>query len=189
MKAQIRFEYQQVTPLIAQPGGGTTAGSPVWRVIKRSECQSSLPSNPASCVGTPEETVTEFAYNSRNVTVASITRKLGDGTLLDKKYFTYGYFGEVLSVAANPADTSSTGFMKYDVDGRLIFEFTPDPDGPGPLPRLVVKHVYDGDGREVERLNGRGNLVDGSDFVWQEKVRNTFDVATSQIAKREVVTP
>jgi hypothetical protein len=70
-----------------------------------------------------------------------------------------------------------------------VFEIGVDPDGTGPLPRQIVRHVYDVDGREERTESGTGNATDGSDFAIDRYVRRAFDPHTSQVSKEEVVVP
>ncbi|WP_204278149.1 hypothetical protein, partial [Escherichia coli] len=58
-----------------------------------------------------------------------------------------------------------TSYVTYDRLRRKVFEISPDPDGAGPLPRTMVRHVYDADGNEIRTEYGSGQNVDGSDFT------------------------
>ncbi|KQN10140.1 hypothetical protein ASE85_04275 [Sphingobium sp. Leaf26] len=121
--------------------------------------------------------------------MASKLVKLGNGTVLSTDNYTYGYFGEILSITSLQSGLDTKKYYVYDTDGKITHEIWPDPDATGPLSRKIVKYVYDADGRKVETQDGYGSMTDGTDFVWQQKVRLTYDSSTGQLAKRETVTP
>lgn len=79
-------------------------------------------------------------------------------------------------------------YRTYDALRRVVFEISADPDGGGPLPRQMVKHVYDANGNEVRTETGTGQQVNCSDFVMNRFVRRTFDL-NDNLTRTEEVSP
>ncbi len=99
--------------------------------------------------------------------------------------YTYDAIGNMTASADLMGNIS---FSTYDILRRKVFEIGPDPDGAGPLPRPMIRHVYDGNGNEIQTETGAGLQADGSDFAVTKFVRRTFDL-NDQLVKIEEVTP
>lgn len=192
VRPQKRFTYSQLIPMTRQWNGSAavlTASSPVWRLARVSECQTATVQNPASCVGTAQEKVSTYTYNSNNLFLTSQTDAAGDGSLSATVSYTYDYVGNVTSIKGPRTDVDDTRYATYDALRRKVFEIGADPDGNGPLPRQIVHHVYDLDGNESRTESGTGNAIDGSDFVVTQFKRMTYDSVTGQLIKTEEVAP
>lgn len=101
------------------------------------------------------------------------------------KTFSYDVTGNITSVTDA---LNHNSFTIFDILRRKVFEIGPDPDGAGPLPRLIVHHVYDDNDNEIRTEIGTGNQLDGSDFVIIHFKRNTYDL-NDKLVKIEEVTP
>ena len=98
--------------------------------------------------------------------------------------FTYDSVGNVVSKSDANGNLS---FATYDPMRRPLFEIGADPDGASPLPRQIVRHVYDADGNEIRTEYGTGQQTNGSDFQVVSFTRRTFDGNDRQIKSEEVV--
>ena len=154
-----------------------------------SECRGATAANPASCVGTADERVTTFAYNDNNAFLTSATTAAGDGSSSATIFYTHDYVGNVTSTKGPRTDVDDTRYSTYDSLRRKVFEIGADPDGAGPLPRPIVRHVYDADGNEIRTEFGTGTATDGSNFVVTRFSRMTYDAVTGQLVKTEEVLP
>ncbi len=189
VRPQRRYYYNQLYPHVMSSNGSLISSSPVWRLIKISECLSATSSNSASCVGTSQERVTTFAYDDRNLYLTSETVAAGDNSISATTTYSYDYAGDLTIVDGPRTDVDDRKYTTYDIFHRPVFQIGPDPDGSGSLPRLAVKHVYDGDGREYLTQSGTATGVDGSGFSVTSFTRRTFDATTGLLIKTEVVQP
>ncbi|WP_423605670.1 hypothetical protein [Sphingomonas sp. MS122] len=189
VRPQKRYSYSQFYPKTLNASGQLVNGPPVWRLTRASECSNASPANPASCVGTSSERVTEFSYGSNNLFLTAKTEMLGDSSQSLVTSYTYDYAGNMTSENGPRTDVDDTRYVTYDGLRRKVFEISPDPDGAGPLPRLIVHHVYDADGDEIRTEYGTGQNTNGSDFVVNRFDRSTFDPVTGALLKTESVTP
>ncbi|BEV12126.1 hypothetical protein ATDW_26220 [Asticcacaulis sp. DW145] len=189
VRPQTRYTY---TPLYAKikdaNGNLVNAEGPIHKLTKVSTCKTATAANPASCVGTADEQVKEYAYNHNNLLMTSETVRSGDNSVSATTSYTYDYVGNVTSVDGPRTDVDDRSYTTWDVLRRKVFEIGPDPDGAGPLKRQIVKHYYDADSLEIRTEVGTGNNTDGSDFVWSSAKRMTYDGA-AQLIKTEVVVP
>lgn len=185
---QRRFTYSQLTPMVRNASGTLVASAPVWKLTSISACDSATAANPASCIGTVNEHITEFTYGTNNLWISSIRVKRGDGAVLQTISYTYDNVGNVTSETGPRFDINDTRYKTYDKLRRVVFEIGSDPDGAGPLPRQVVHHVYDQSGDELRTEVGTGQATDGTDFVVSRFTRRTFD-ASDRLIKVEEVTP
>ncbi|WP_343518459.1 hypothetical protein [Sphingomonas sp.] len=189
VRPQKRFSYTQLYPKVLNAVGQLVNSTPVWRLTRVSECLSATAANPASCVGTAQERVTTYAYNHNNLFLTSQTVAAGDGSISATTAYTYDYRGDVTSVDGPRTDVDDRSYTTYDALRRKVFEIGADPDGAGALPRPIVRHIYDADGREERTEFGRGTATDGSDFVVQRFERMKFDPVTGDLVKKEVGHP
>jgi len=189
IRPQKRYTYALLYPKVLNASGALVNSTPVWRLTRISECQSATLSNPASCVGTAAEKITTYAYDSNNLFMTSETASAGDGLLSMTTSYTYDYRGDVTSVDGPRTDVDDKSYVTYNALRQKVFEIGPDPDGTGPLPRPMVRHLYDADGREWRTESGAGNAIDGSDFVVQQIERMSFDPGTGDLVKTEVGQP
>lgn len=189
VRPQKRYIYAQYYPKVLDGNGALANSLPLWRLFKVSECRVATAANPASCVGTSDEKVTTYAYNSNNVFLTSVTTAAGDGSNSATISYSYDYVGNVTSVKGPRTDVDDTRYATYDLRRRKVFEIGADPDGAGPLPRPIARHVYDADGNEIRTEYGTGNAVNGSDFLVTHFKRMTYDAVTGLLTKTEEVLP
>lgn len=186
VRPQKRYTYAQLFPKILNASGQLVNSTPVWRVIRASECSTATAADPASCVGSSAERVATYAYNDNNLFLTSETVALGDGSQTRTTTYTYSYAGDITSIDGPRTDIDDRTYTTYDALRRKIFEIGPDPDAGGPLTRPIVRHSYDADGNEILTENGAGNAIDGSDFVPSRKTLRTFDLYGKLIKIEEV---
>jgi hypothetical protein len=189
VRPQKRYTYSLLYPKVLNASGALVNSTPVWRLTRISECRIATVADPASCVGTAAEKVTTYAYNNNNLFRTSETVATGDGLLSATTSYTYDYRGDVMSIDGPRADVDDRSYFTYNALRQKVFEIGADPDGTGPLPRPITRHVYDVDGRESQTESGTGTATDGADFVVDRYVRRTFDPNTNQISREEVVVP
>lgn len=189
VRPQKRYSYTQLFPKILDANGNLVDSTPIWRLTRASECRSATAADPASCVGTAAEKVTTYAYASNNLFLTSQTVAAGDGSISASASYTYDYVGNLTSIDGPRTDVDDRQYYTYDGLRRKIFEISPDPDGTGPLPRLITHHVYDADGNEIRNESGTGNATDGSDFVVSKFKRMTYDSVSGLLVKVEEVAP
>lgn len=184
VRPQKRYSYSQLTPMVLNASGALVANPPVWRLTRVSECMTATPSNPASCVGSAQERVTTYAYNSNNLWLTSQTTAGGDGSSSQTIAYAYDDVGNITSVTDPKGNISYT---TYDALRRKVFEISASPGGSNP--RQIVHHVYDADSNEIRTEYGTGNATDGSDFTMTKFERKTYDPATGLLVKTEEVQP
>ena len=180
VRPQTRYTYQQFT---AQ--GQTGA---VWLLISTSTCMTATTANPASCVGTAQEVVKSYGYDSNNLLLISEKTAAGDGSVTATMLYGYDAVGNRVWVKGPRTDVDDTRYTTYDVLRRPVYEIGADPDGSGPLPRQIVHHLYDADGNEIRTEAGTGNATDGSDFSISSYKAMTYDPATGLLVKTVTAT-
>ncbi len=184
IQPQTRYTYTAHTGQALNGSGVLTPqSSSVYLLASISNCQTATAANPASCVGTSAEEVTTNAYNGNNLLLTSQTAAAGDGSISATTSYTYDNVGNLVIADGPRTDVDDRSYKTYDVLRRVIFDIGIDPDGSGPLPRVVVKHNYDGEGREYLTQTGTGNATDGSDFVQNSYVLRTYDPNTGLLVK------
>jgi hypothetical protein len=194
IRPQKRYYYSQLYPKVKNSSGALVNSSPAWRLTRTETCASST----NSCSGTSDETVTLYEYNHNNLLLTAKTVMAGNANLSlppsttnlwEKTSYSYDPIGNVIAIDGAKTDVDDTTYISYDALRRRIFEIGPDPDGGGPLKRLITHHVYDADSNEIRTEFGTGSATDGSDFVITKFIRQTFDPATGYPVKKEVVQP
>ena len=206
VRPQKRYEYSLLYPQIKNSANVPVNSTPVWRLTKTSVCATAISTNPASCVGTPSETITEYEYNTPNLLLTKTTARAG-GSNVSLPYSSsnlwqstsYGYDsnGRQVWVDGPRTDVDDKSYTTYDVLGRPVFEIGVDPDGAGGLSRAIVKHNYDIDGRDYLVQTGTGNTITFSagiptgvsDFTLVNFKRSTYDASTGLLIKTEVGQP
>ncbi|WP_140986915.1 hypothetical protein [Asticcacaulis tiandongensis] len=192
VRPQMRYTYTQYTaPLAMVPNTPN-----IWRLTKVSTCLTATSGNPASCVGTADEQITEFAYAHPNLFLTSETKRNGNNTVSTTTSYGYDWIGNTVMVDGPRTDVDDTAYKTYDSRRRPILEIGADPDGGGALKRPTVKHYYDVDGLETRTETGTcgtvtmsGGIPTGcSDFVWTSAKKMTYD-AVGRLTKTEVVQP
>lgn len=189
VRPQTRYSYNQLTPKVLDASGNLVNSPPVYRLTRTSTCRSASPGNPASCVGSGDETVTTYTYNTNNLLLTSETVAAGDGSASATTSYGYDVVGNRIWVDGPRTDVDDKSYTTYDLLRRPVFEIGPDPDGPGSQLRQIVKHNYDGDGHEYLTQYGTGQATDGSDFSVVRFKRNSYDATTGKLVKTELGQP
>ncbi|WP_140986917.1 RHS repeat domain-containing protein [Asticcacaulis tiandongensis] len=168
----------------------------IWRLIKISTCLTATTANPASCVGTVNEQIKEYAYAHPNLLLTSETVRNGNSTVSVTTSYTYDHLGNTVIVDGPRTDVDDRIYKTYDAQRRPLLEIGAEPDGNGALKRPTVKHYYDLDGLETRTETGTcgtvtmsGGMPTGcSDFVWTSAKKMTYD-AVGRLTKTEVMQP
>lgn len=198
VRPQTRYEYAQLYAKILNSSGQLiNADSPIYRLTKVSKCKTATAANPASCVGSADENITLYSYDSPNLFITSVTNKTGDSSISQTISYVYDEIGNKVVVDGPRTDVDDRSFATFDVLRRPVYEIDVDPDGGGPQRKKAIHHLYDIDGREWKTETGTcgtvtfsGDIpVDCADFIVTSFVRNTYDASTGLLSKTEVVQP
>lgn len=189
VRPEVRYTYSLLTPMVKDASNTPVASTPVYRLTQTSSCRVATSGNPASCVGTADEVVTSYAYNTNNLLKTSETTRAGDNSVSATTSYSYDLVGNVIAVDGPIPGNSDISYTTYDIRRRPVFEISPDPDGGGLQKRKIVKHNYNVDGVEYLTEVGTGNATDGSDFVPASFTRNTYDTTSGLLIKTEVGQP
>jgi len=174
-----------------------TGNGLIYRLTRTETCglssaQLTLTACPAlsstEVVTTSYGTSSTAPYTYKTFLPYQVTKTDGAASLTATTTYAYDKIGNVVSVDGPLAGTGDTSYKTYDANRRVIFEIGVDPDGTGSLKRAIVKHTYDGAGRETLTQTGTGSATDGSDFVVSSFTRNTYDLA-GRLVKTEVGQP
>lgn len=145
VRPQTRFAYGQFTARYIKNGVLTAAPS-VWRLTQTSTCALQ-----ATCAGTPDETITSYAYEpsnvANNVRLLSTTTRAGDNSLSATVGNTYNARGDVITVDGPLAGTADTTRTYYDASRWKTGIIGPDPDGAGALLHRATRTTYAADGQ------------------------------------------
>ena len=179
VRPQTNYTYALLYPQILNSSGTLVNSTPVYKLVQMTKCRSST----NSCAGTADQTVTTYAYNTPNLLKTSETVAAGDGSVTATTTYTYDVHGNVTVVDGPRTDVDDRTYATYDVMRRKLYDIGVDPDGSGPLPRVIVHHVYNLDGRETQTATGTGNATDGSDFSIASYKAMTFDSTTGLLVK------
>lgn len=130
-----------------------------------------------SCAGTANELKTSIGYNVNSLP-ATLTRQVGDGSVVATTTLGYDNIGNVTSVDGPLAGTDDTTYYRYNADREVVGVVAPDPDGSGPLVRKAQRNTYNGRGRIT--LAEIGTVTDASDAAWAafsplQQVASTYD--------------
>lgn len=166
VQPQTRYTYTALYPKSLNAAGSLVpAATPVYRLTKTSSCRTATAANAASCVGTDQETVTEYAYANDNLLLTKTTVRAGNANVANvasatnvwaTTSYTYDDVGNRTSVDGPLPGTVDQTITMYDVLRRPVYEMGVDPDGGSALPRVIVHHLYDIDGREYRTETGWG---------------------------------
>lgn len=152
IRPQTRFTYGQFTARYIKNGVLTAAPS-VWRLTQASTCALQ-----ATCAGTPDETITSYAYEpsnvANNVRLLSTTTRAGDNSLSATVGNTYDARGDVITVDGPLAGTTDTTRTYYDASRWKTGIIGPDPDGAGALLNRATRTTYAADGQATSVESG-----------------------------------
>jgi hypothetical protein len=208
VRPQTRYTYTQLYPKILNASNVLVNSTPVWRLTKTSSCRTATAANPASCVGTDQETVTEFEYANNNLLLTKVTVRAGNANVgnvasasnvWQSKSYDYDTIGNQTLVDGPLPGTVDQSYIVYDVLRRPVYEIGIDPDGAGTLPSVAVHHMYDIDGREYRTETGRGiganmrtcspTAATCTDFAMTSYVQRTYNATTGLEAKSITAQP
>ena len=187
VRPQTRNTYTMLYPQVLSSAGTLVSSAGIVKLTRSSTCQSATSANPASCVGTAAETVTTYTYGDNNLDLTSKTVAAGDNSVSATTSYTYDIAGNVTVVDGPRTDVDDRSYTTYDLAHRKVFEIGVDPDGSGPLPRVIVHHLYDVDGREYRTEMGTGNATDGSDFAMTSHKLTSYDAMDRAVQTQEVM--
>jgi RHS repeat-associated protein len=159
-------------------GSGTLVASPdaLKKPVSMKRCRTT-----ASCAGTADEQVVEVAYDNTlaaNLQPVSVTRRAGNGALVQTSAFTWDKLGNTLTVDGPLAGSGDTTRYRYDVAGQLVGTVSADPDGTGPLVHLAARYTYNADAQITVTEQGRVGGQSDSDwaaFAADVKSVTTYD--------------
>ena len=133
---------------------------------------------------------TTAPYTYKSFQPYQVTQRDNRASGYDSQTTTYAYdkIGNVVSVDGPLAGTVDQSFTTYDANRRKIFEIGPIPGGAGTQKRSLVRHTYDGAGRETQTAVGyaNSNATNGSDAVYTSYSRMTYDAA-GRLGKTEAI--
>jgi hypothetical protein len=210
---EVRYTYALRTPRVRDSSTALVSSTPVYRLTQISSCSVPAVGTPPSCIGTPDEKVTEYEYYlDQNLLLKSETVRAGNANaaspysssnVWQTVSYEYDLVGNRISTDGPLPGAVDKAYATYDVRRRPVFEIGVDPDGSGPLKRQVIRHKYDLDNREVRTETGFVNNSDGPSFsyaafdiadpdqapyTWSTAKRMTYDAA-GQLTLTEVVVP
>lgn len=143
------------------------APTPVRVPVSVSSCRTAAVGNPASCVGSAEERVTQVAYPTgaaaSNAQPVSVTSKAGNNTLVATTTLGYDNYGRVITVDGPLAGAGDTVRYRYNLAGQLVGEvaaetvFTPNS-------RLATRYLYNSRGQLY--LTQSGTVANQTDAAW-----------------------
>lgn len=187
-----RFFYAQFQSAVYTSASSMEAGLPVWRLIRKETCASTV----ANCTGAADEKAL-YEYNQNNRLLTAEIKAAGNAdpgqaysatNLWSKVSYSYDIYGNRIAVDGPRTDIDDVTYTTYDVMRRKVFEISPDPDGGGTLKRMVIRHVYDFDGLEVETQTGTYNNANGAAFTLAQFAISNPDSAPYTIANKKRMT-
>ena len=134
---------------------------------------------------------TTAPYTYKSFAPYQVTQTDGLSSLSATTTYSYDVIGNVVAADGPLTGTGDQSFKTYDANRRVICEIGPDPDGGGSLVRAMVRHTYDGAGRELKTETGTGTSTSsclGSSMTVASFTRVTYDLAGRAITT-EVVQP
>ena len=166
----------------SKDANGNPVQSTDHKVVKLVETATCM--TQASCAGTSDETKTVYAYGFRvgtaanNVEPISVTKQLGNGTVLSQENYTYDAIGNTTYVDGPIAGSADTTRMVWDAARQKIGEIGPVP-GNG-QPPIATRTTYNGDGQPT--LVEQGNAPDQTDAGWSQfvttrRTANAYDAS------------
>jgi RHS repeat-associated protein len=190
VRPQTRNTYGQFTARYIK-SGVLTAAAPVWRLIRTSICASGAA---PACLGTADETVTDYAYEpsnvANNVRLLSTTIRAGDNSLSATTSYTYNARGDAVATDGPLAGAADTTRTYYDASRWTTGQIGPDPDGAGPLLYRATRTTYAADGQaslvETGTATGQSDTAMSSFVALQQSVP-AYDAQRRKIGDSLVV--
>ncbi|WP_162247202.1 MULTISPECIES: RHS repeat domain-containing protein [unclassified Caulobacter] len=172
VRPQTRYTYQSVSATYIKDGA-VVFGAPAWRVYTTSACRTQ-----SSCVGTADEMVTQYGYESgtgyyHNARLTSVTTRAGDNSVSATTTYAYNARGDVIETDGPLPGNVDLVQTRYNDSRWVVGTVGPDPDGGGPLQYRAAKSLYRADGQVQTAYTGV--VADRSDVTFA----NSFQVKTS----------
>ncbi len=140
----------------------------------------SFPSTKTEKISAGQSVSTHYDYDANDhLNVSAITVDVGGLNLTTS--FTYNAYGDITRRDGARTDVSDIDDYVWDVNRRLTYAISPDPDGVGSLTRRAEKYFYDPSGRLTRNEVGTTTTASGSDFVAAQFVRNRYDARGDKI--------
>ncbi|MBO9708251.1 MAG: hypothetical protein J7521_08565 [Caulobacter sp.] len=123
VRPQTRYVYAPLYAKVKDASGAlVNAATPVYKLVSTSTCKTGAA---PACVGTADETLTTYAYNSNNLWPTSVTVAAGDGSLSATTTTSYDAVGNVISIDGPLPGAADTAVYRYDVLRRKVGEIGP----------------------------------------------------------------
>lgn len=171
-----------------------TGSGIVYRLNREESCglfASQL--NLTVCPATSETRVQKKTYWNKTFLPKTVTLTDGADSLPLVTTYTYNVLGLPTVVDGPRNDVDDKTYRTYDSIGRLIFEISPLPGGTcqntglGCRVRQMVKNYYNSDDKLTRIESGSGSSINGSDFIWSNAKRMSYDNAGLLIKTEELV--
>ncbi|WP_169801030.1 RHS repeat domain-containing protein [Novosphingobium naphthalenivorans] len=185
VRPQTRYTYTGEQAYYKNSSGSIVAsGVTHYELTGVSTCLTATSANPASCVGTANETKATISYGpqtlgtANNLLPVSVTQAAGNGSISATTAFAYDNVGNLVSVDGPLSGTGDKTVFHYDAIGQRVGTVGPDPDGTGTRTPAAQKLTYNADGQVT--LVEAGTVTDQSDTAWtnfssQQQVSTTYD--------------
>lgn len=185
VRPQTRLSYNSYQAYYKNAAGSIVAsGVPTFVNTATSTCSSATSANPASCVGTANESKTTIAFGpqaagtANNLLPVSVTQAAGNGSVTAATTSTYDKVGNQITQDGPLAGTVDTTVYRYDSARRVVGMVSPDPDGLGTRVPSAQRVTYNADNQVT--LAEAGTVTDQSDTAWtnfssQQQAANTYD--------------
>ena len=161
--------FAQFTAQIRNGSGSLINAGTIWLPQTNSSCATSV-----TCDGTVNQLKTTTAYATYNLLPSSAIVAAGDNSVSATTTYTYDAVGNIITADGPRTDVDDISYKTYDSLRRPVYEVSVDPDGAGPLKRVVVHHVYT-NVFETQSESGSGNATNGSDFVRASYVMTSYN--------------
>lgn len=169
VRKKTSYTFQQLQAVYKNASGQSVpSGSPVWRLVSSSTCQTK-----SICAGTSDEIITNISYND-NLLPTVETISTGDGVLVSTTTKKYDAIGNVVAVDGPLPGAGDTTRYFYDAGRELTGEIAPAPGGGTSLPYPSKRYTYN--------LDGQVTLVERGYATAQTETALTAMTVTEQVA-------
>ncbi|MCT2399615.1 RHS repeat domain-containing protein [Novosphingobium mangrovi (ex Huang et al. 2023)] len=185
VRPQTRYSYTAMQAYYKNSSGSIVAsGINQYQLTATSTCLSATSANPASCVGSANESKRTVSYGpqtagtANNLFPVSSTASAGNGSVTTTVSSVYDNVGNVVSVDGPLSGTGDTTVYRYDAARELVGVVSPDPDGTGSRIPLAQRTTYNVDGQVT--MVETGTVADQSDTAWNnfsslQQTSTTYD--------------
>lgn len=179
VRPQTRYFYTQVSATYIKDGA-VVSGAPAWRLLSTSACRTS-----ASCAGTADELVTEYAYESgtsvyHNARLISVTTRAGNATASSGPYsrttFAYNARGDMIETDGPLTGNGDLVQTRYDASRWVVGTVGQAVTIDGATKYRASKVTYRADG-QVQMVQ-TGVVADRTDATFTSNFLTHSSVAT-----------